>query len=84
MGRKPKDPRNAGVSGEGSIHLGLRFGPERAKALARIVEAQNRKARDANLRGVVVTASSLVVTVINDFIDDEIAKLDAEEKKRRK
>jgi hypothetical protein len=82
MARKPKDPRNAGVSGPGSTHLGLRFGPQRAEALARVVKHANDVAA-ANGLPRAFTASSLVVDVINRWLDDETAKLDAAAKRRR-
>lgn len=82
MARPPKDPRNAGVSGPGSVHLGLRFGPERAKMLQRIVDHANGVAEKAGLPRA-FTASSLVVDMINRWLDDECAKLDKLEKKKR-
>ena len=80
MARKPRDPSNEGVSGPGSVHLGLRFGPRRAEMLKKIVDHANDVAERAGLPRA-FTASSLVVDVINRWLDEEVARLDA--KKRR-
>jgi hypothetical protein len=81
MARPPKDPRNAGVSGPGSVHLGLRFGPQRAKLLQRVVDHANDVAAKAGLPRA-FTASSLVVDMINRWLDAEVAKIDKAEKKK--
>ena len=74
MARPPKDPRNAGVSGPGSVHLGLRFGPERARILQAVVDHANDVAEKAGLPRA-FTASSLVVDQINKWLDAEYEKI---------
>ena len=83
MARKPRDPNNEGVSGPGSVHLGLRFGPRRAEMLKKLVDHANDVANNAGLPRA-FTASSLVVDVINRWLDEECAKLDTLEKRKKR
>ena len=83
MARKPRPGSGGRVSGPGSMHLGIRLSEQRKLELERLKDAANRKAESVGLPPN-QTISSLVVAALLKWIDTEIAKLDAEEKKRRK
>ena len=79
-GRPPRDPANA--TGRASFHIGLRLPDAKRDELLRLVAEAQERARLARVPAH-VTPSNLVYSWILEAIDREIAKSDAEKKRKK-